>query len=198
MSELVSRNADRRLRDRDDGRSRALIAHRDRVFNITYRMLGNRAEAEDVAQEVFITVFKTIDTFREEVEVLDLALPGRGQPLQEPDQVPRAPPRARPRRARRDAAGRSATNGAIGTQPRSAPDRALEGAQIEQVLEAAIASLDEDQRVRRRAARRRGSVDRGDLRDHRAARRHGEVAPAPRAARPAQEAPARARVIRPG
>src|SRR5215467_7404060 len=41
-------------------------SHRDRVFNITYRMLGNRAEAEDVAQEVFITVFKTIDSFREE------------------------------------------------------------------------------------------------------------------------------------
>ena len=26
-------------------------------------MLGNRAEAEDVAQEVFITVFKTIESF---------------------------------------------------------------------------------------------------------------------------------------
>src|ERR1041385_998679 len=57
----------RRLLDRDERAFRELVeAHRDRVFNITYRMLGDRAEAEDVAQEVFISVFKTIETFREE------------------------------------------------------------------------------------------------------------------------------------
>src|SRR5678809_1653937 len=66
MSEL-ERSLLRRLRDRDEQAFRELIeAQRDRVYNITYRMLGNRAEAEDVAQEVFIAVFKTIDTFREE------------------------------------------------------------------------------------------------------------------------------------
>src|SRR4029077_1108344 len=66
MSEL-ERTLLRRLRHRDERAFRELIDdHRDRVFNITYRMLGNRAEAEDVAQEVFITVFKTIESFREE------------------------------------------------------------------------------------------------------------------------------------
>src|SRR6185503_2989577 len=66
MSEL-ERSLLRRLRDRDERAFRELLEmHRDRVYNITYRMLGNRAEAEDVAQEVFISVFKTIDTFREE------------------------------------------------------------------------------------------------------------------------------------
>ena len=65
MSEL-ERSLLRRLRDRDERAFRELIeAHRDRVYNICYRMLGNRHESEDVAQEVFITVFKTIDTFRE-------------------------------------------------------------------------------------------------------------------------------------
>lgn len=34
------------------------------VFNLIYRMLGRREEAEDLAQEVFITIFKKIDTFR--------------------------------------------------------------------------------------------------------------------------------------
>ena len=64
MSDL-ERSLLRRLRDRDERAFRELIdEHRDRVFNITFRMLGNRAEAEDVAQEVFITVFKTIETFR--------------------------------------------------------------------------------------------------------------------------------------
>ena len=57
----------RRLRERDERAFRELVEeHRDKVFNLTYRMLGNRAEAEDVAQEVFISVFKTIETFREE------------------------------------------------------------------------------------------------------------------------------------
>ncbi|MSP16697.1 MAG: sigma-70 family RNA polymerase sigma factor [Myxococcales bacterium] len=57
----------RRLRDRDERAFRELIAaEQDRVFNLVYRMLGNRAEAEDVAQEVFVTVFKTIDQFRGE------------------------------------------------------------------------------------------------------------------------------------
>src|SRR5678816_2590894 len=66
MSEL-ERSLLKRLRDRDERAFRELItAHRDRVYNITFRMLGNRAEAEDVAQEVFISVFKTIDQFREE------------------------------------------------------------------------------------------------------------------------------------
>src|ERR1700759_831911 len=66
MSEL-ERALVRRLRDRDERAFRELLdLHRDRVYNITFRMLGNRAEAEDVAQEVFITVFKTIESFREE------------------------------------------------------------------------------------------------------------------------------------
>src|SRR3982751_3364369 len=61
----LERSLLKRLRDRDERAFRELIAaHRDRVFNITFRMLGNRAEAEDVAQEVFVQVFKTIETFR--------------------------------------------------------------------------------------------------------------------------------------
>src|SRR5262249_9019265 len=57
----------RRLRDRDERAFRELLeTHRDRVYNITFRMLGNRAEAEDTAQDIFIKVFKTIDSFREE------------------------------------------------------------------------------------------------------------------------------------
>ena len=40
----------------------------DKVFSLIYRMLGNRQEAEDVAQDVFITVFKTIESFRGEAK----------------------------------------------------------------------------------------------------------------------------------
>jgi RNA polymerase sigma-70 factor (ECF subfamily) len=34
------------------------------VYNLAFRMLGNSAEAEDISQEIFITVFKRIHTFR--------------------------------------------------------------------------------------------------------------------------------------
>jgi RNA polymerase sigma-70 factor (ECF subfamily) len=35
-----------------------------RVFALVHRMLGNAAEAEDLAQEVFVQVFKAIGSFR--------------------------------------------------------------------------------------------------------------------------------------
>lgn len=35
-----------------------------RVFNICFRIIGNRQEAEDVAQEVFIAIFKSVAGFR--------------------------------------------------------------------------------------------------------------------------------------
>ncbi|AKU96375.1 RNA polymerase sigma factor RpoE [Labilithrix luteola] len=35
-----------------------------RVSSLVFRMLGNRAEAEDLTQEVFVQVFKAIGTFR--------------------------------------------------------------------------------------------------------------------------------------
>jgi RNA polymerase sigma-70 factor (ECF subfamily) len=37
-----------------------------KVFNIAYRMLGNSEEAKDLAQEVFISVFDSINDLREE------------------------------------------------------------------------------------------------------------------------------------
>jgi RNA polymerase sigma-70 factor (ECF subfamily) len=58
-----------------------LVAHDERAFNelvrvyerrvltLVVRMLGNPAEAEDVAQEVFVQVFKAIGTFRGEAKL---------------------------------------------------------------------------------------------------------------------------------
>jgi RNA polymerase sigma-70 factor (ECF subfamily) len=57
----------RRLRCRDEAAFTELVRlHQDHVFSIVYRMLGDREEARDVAQEVFVTVFRRIDSFREE------------------------------------------------------------------------------------------------------------------------------------
>ena len=55
----------KRLRRRDERAFREMVlTYQQPVFNLIYRLLGNEQEAEDVAQEVFISVFKAIDGFR--------------------------------------------------------------------------------------------------------------------------------------
>jgi RNA polymerase sigma-70 factor (ECF subfamily) len=41
-----------------------LRRHQDRVFGLAYRLLGNRADALDAAQDVFVTVFRKAGSFR--------------------------------------------------------------------------------------------------------------------------------------
>ena len=42
------------------------LAHHRRVYNICFRMTQNASEAEDLTQEVFIHLFRKIDSFRGE------------------------------------------------------------------------------------------------------------------------------------
>ena len=59
----------RRLRLRDEDAFRQLVLlYQNKVFLLVFRMLGDRQEAEDISQEVFITVFKSIDSFRGEAK----------------------------------------------------------------------------------------------------------------------------------
>lgn len=37
--------------------------HSDRVFRLAYRLTGNRHDAEDLTQEVFVRVFRKLDTY---------------------------------------------------------------------------------------------------------------------------------------
>jgi RNA polymerase sigma-70 factor (ECF subfamily) len=148
MSEL-ERSLLRRLRDRDERAFRELLElHRDRVFNITFRMLGNRAEAEDVAQEVFISVFKTIDHFREESKFSTWLYRVAVNHCKN-----RIKYLARRHDRDRDELDESsqqhqATGAVSGAPVRAAqPDRALEGAQMERLLQEAIGSLDDDHRI---------------------------------------------------
>jgi RNA polymerase sigma-70 factor (ECF subfamily) len=56
-----------RLIARDERAFNALVrAYERRVFALVLRMLGSRPEAEDLAQEVFVQVFKAIGSFRGE------------------------------------------------------------------------------------------------------------------------------------
>jgi RNA polymerase sigma-70 factor (ECF subfamily) len=54
-----------RLREHDERAFNELVVtYEQRVFRLVFRMLGRRDEAEDMAQEVFVQVFKAIGTFR--------------------------------------------------------------------------------------------------------------------------------------
>ena len=51
----------------DPGAFDALVSlFSGRVFSVAFRMLGDRAEAEDLAQEVFVALYHSIGTFRGE------------------------------------------------------------------------------------------------------------------------------------
>lgn len=55
----------RKLRARDEDAFTELVRnYQHKVFNVVVRIVGDRAEAEEVSQEVFVTVFKHIDGFR--------------------------------------------------------------------------------------------------------------------------------------
>lgn len=41
-----------------------VIEHQHRVFGVAFRMLGSRAEAEDVAQEAFLRAYRSVAEFR--------------------------------------------------------------------------------------------------------------------------------------
>jgi RNA polymerase sigma-70 factor (ECF subfamily) len=135
----------RRLRDRDERAFKELIdGHRDRVYNITFRMLGNRSEAEDVAQEVFITVFKSIETFRGDSKFSTWLYRITVNTCKN-----RIKYLARRHDRDRDELDETSTgtNGQIGGPMPAAPDRALESSQMEQLIQDAIQALDDDHRA---------------------------------------------------
>jgi len=146
MSEL-ERSLLRRLRDRDERAFRELLElHRDRVYNITFRMLGNRAEAEDVAQEVFISVFKTIDHFREESKFSTWLY--RVAVNHCKNRIKYLARRHDRDRDELDETSHQQNGATLGAPIRAAqPDRALEGAQMERLLQEAIGNLDDDHRI---------------------------------------------------
>ncbi len=54
-----------RLKRRDEAAFNELVRlYQGKIYRLVFRMIGDRGEAEDLAQEVFVTVFKSIDGFR--------------------------------------------------------------------------------------------------------------------------------------
>src|SRR5947199_7313104 len=111
-----------------------VIAYQHRVFGVALRMLGSRAEAEEIAQEVFLRAHRAIAEFRGEARLGTwlYAIASRLclNRLASPDR----------RVARGDAA--------LADVPAATPDAAAaaERAELDAALRAAIAGLPEDRR----------------------------------------------------
>ncbi|CAN5716499.1 sigma-70 family RNA polymerase sigma factor [soil metagenome] len=43
--------------------------HRSRVYRVAYQFAGNHHDAEDIAQEVFIKVYRSLDRFRQDAQL---------------------------------------------------------------------------------------------------------------------------------
>jgi len=113
-----------------------------------YRMIGNRAEADDIAQEVFITVFKTIDTFRGEAKFSTWLL--RIAANQSKNRIKYLARRATdPEGLDGEGAGEAAdaAHGVPLTARVDRPDVLAEAAELDGLLQRGIAALDEEQRL---------------------------------------------------
>lgn len=138
----------RRLKDRDERAFSELIEdHGDRVFNLCFRMLSNREEAEDLAQEVFITVFKSIDSFRGDSKLSTWIY--RIASNLSKNRIKYLARRHDRSRAEFDEAIDRDVDAASITTPKQAksPDDHLEGQELEEIMQKAIAELDEDHRI---------------------------------------------------
>ncbi len=140
----------RKLRERDEKAFREMVdTYGDRIFNLTYRMLGSRAEAEDLAQEVFITVFKSIDQFRGDAKLSTwLYRVTANHCKNRIKYLARRHERSKTEfdeRIEHDDGGGDGPMVVARSSPR--PDHQLEGAELELMLQAAIAELDEEQRI---------------------------------------------------
>ena len=138
----------RKLKERDERAFRELVAdYGDRVYNLTYRMMGNAQDAEDVAQEVFITVFKAIESFRGDSKFSTwLYRITANHCKNRIKYLARRHERAKAEfdeRVDRNSAAAAVT--APSGSPR--PDSRIEGMQLEKALQRCILELDDDQRV---------------------------------------------------
>ncbi|WP_456272737.1 RNA polymerase sigma factor SigW [Bacillus sp. AK031] len=65
MDALVNKRIKQVLKGDQDAFAEVIELYKDKVFQICFRMLGNRHEAEDISQEAFIRAYVNIHTFNQ-------------------------------------------------------------------------------------------------------------------------------------
>lgn len=63
METIVKKRIKQVLKGDQDAYAEVVEIYKDKIFQICYRMLGNRHEAEDIAQEAFLRAYVNINSF---------------------------------------------------------------------------------------------------------------------------------------
>lgn len=138
-----------RLKRRDEAAFNELITlYQARIFRLVFRMLGDRAEAEDLAQEVFVTVFKSIDGFRGDSKLSTWLY--RVATNHCKNRIKYLQRRARGKKKEFDEIAEAGALESATMNPSSRiarPDHIVEAYEKEQLLKKAIAALDDDHRT---------------------------------------------------
>ncbi len=148
---MSERRLIRRLKDREEAAFTELVLrYQGQMFNLCFRMLGNAAEAEDIAQEVFVKAFQAIGSFRGDsaigtwlyriavnlcknrLKYLSRRAYGRSAGL---DDVPEG------------AFGRSVAAGRTVGEPAAGPEASLVGARAESRIQRALGAVSEEYRA---------------------------------------------------
>jgi len=150
MSPLKERILVRRLKEHDERAFAEFVrAYKNQIFNLVFRMLSNKEEAEDVAQEVFITVFKNIGNFRGDCRLSTwIYRIATNHCRNRIKYLSRR--KAQEHREYQDELAKLQPRNGMASQPTAGlidrPDQMAEGHQMEKLVQQAIRALDDDHR----------------------------------------------------
>ena len=120
-------------------------AHQDRVYSFCVRMLSDREDALDVAQEVFLSAYRNLSGFRGEASLSTWLL--RIATNRCLNRIRQRAARAAREVAQTLAEGNDESSFQPPGREEDRPDRLVETRETGKILEAAIARLDEDSRM---------------------------------------------------
>lgn len=130
-----------KLRRRDERAfNRLVLEHQDLVIGYLFRMIGNREEALDLAQDVFLAAFRFIDSFRGECSL-------RSWLIRISQNVLKNHYRYRDRRMQRSHEtldGNEQSGGGPERRSGGSPEEEYSGFETEQILGEALEQLPED------------------------------------------------------
>ncbi|MET0284107.1 MAG: sigma-70 family RNA polymerase sigma factor [Polyangiales bacterium] len=145
MLDAEERELVHRLKLRDEAAFSAFVLrYQERVFRLLLRMLGDRAEAEDLAQEVFISIFKAIDGFRGDSQLSTWVYRVAANHCR--NRIKYLTRRRRQLTEGYDEQGDDHLVSAAHHGRTDAPDQLIEAKQTESLLQAGLLSLDDEQR----------------------------------------------------
>ncbi|MDY7229963.1 RNA polymerase sigma factor [Hyalangium rubrum] len=133
-----------RLRRGDPDAFEVLVReHQDRVYDFCVRMLGDREEAHDLVQEIFVSIHQNLGKFREDAKLSTWIFRiSKNQCINRLKYLKR---RGRGRSDEYGEVGEDVLSGAIGAPP--TPDAALESSRERARVQWAISQLEPDARM---------------------------------------------------